>query len=139
MKFNRETLLKSIDDRIAQLKSGAEKAFVEETEEYERLKKEWLESDHPTYFLRAADELIKKARSGLIRREDLTPFEVGYRGEAREEVFRHDRPTYREPNVKNLVSLRDFLRSVTDEEVSSSGLRDVGFRNIAHLMQYGRP
>lgn len=136
MKFNRETLISTIETRISELVTEAEQAHAEAKVAYEKRKQEWLESEHPRYFGDEAEKLAAKARGGeVITSDTLSPFDHGWRDEAKEHLFTGEEPSYREPNTEALSNLRDFLQSVTDEEVSSSGLRDVGFRDIARILR----
>ena len=129
MKFNRETLISTIETRISELVTEAEQAHAEAKVAYEKRKQEWLESEHPRYFGDEAEKLAAKARGGeVITSDTLSPFDHGWRDEAKEHLFTGEEPSY-------LSNLRDFLQSVTDEEVSSSGLRDVGFRDIARILR----
>lgn len=134
MKFNRMNLIKSIDENILIIRADARKKYDDAFTEYYDAEREWLASEHPAYFIEAAKELIRHADAEVVTHDTLAPLSNTYGSPAREHVFSRREPKYVEPDVDELQNLRNFLADVTDEEVSSSGLRDVGFRNLARIM-----
>lgn len=136
MKFNRIDLMNTIENRIAEAYSTANEKYHEAVKEYEYAKDQWLASDHSQYFVDEADKLKGKALREVITTDDLKPFGYSWSDHpARQYVFSASTPKYRKPDVDTLNQLLEFLRAVTDDEVSSSGLRDVGFRNIAQILR----
>lgn len=136
MKFNRIELINTLENRIAEAHATANKDYSEAVKEYEAAKERWLNSDHGQYFLNEADKLKEKAFQKVITTEDLEPFEYSWSSSyARHHVFSAKLPTPPKVNTDTLIHLLVFLKTVTDDEVSSSGLRDVGFRNIAQILR----
>lgn len=136
MKFNRTELMTTIENRIAEAHVTASEKYAEAVADYKTARELWLASDHGQYFVHEADKLKEKALRDVVTSDDLKPFSYSWSDHpAREHVFSARVPEYQAPNVNTLSQLLEFLRAVTDEEVSSSGLRDVGFRNVAQILR----
>lgn len=136
MKFNRIELINTLENRIAEAHATANKEYSEAVKKYMAEKEQWLNSDHGQYFLNEADKLKEKAFQKVITTEDLKPFDCSWSSyPARHHVFSAKLPTPQKVDTGTLSYLLKFLKTVTDDEVSSSGLRDVGFRNIAQILR----
>lgn len=136
MKFKRTTLINTINEQVVRAYADAQKVFEEDLRKYEEAETKWLCSEHREYFIDVGEALGKKARSAeVITREDLKPFQIDWSSNARNHVFNFTFPVLREPDVSALQNLASFLETIADDEVSSSGLRDVGFRNIAQILR----
>lgn len=138
MKFRTAALVKIVNDEIASRISAAEADLAGAEAEYEREKQEWLASEHPQALATAARSIVEKVRKGrLVTHDDLGAFGGGYRSanHAFSAIKPEQKTKGRQPNVAKLEALRDFLAAVSDDEVTSSGLRDVGFRNIGEIIR----
>lgn len=139
MKFKTQKLLDVVESEIARRTTEAEEKYAAAVSEYEQAKAEWLDSEHPDELAKAARRLLDKLRKGRTATpDDLRGFKYGRYGNSR--VFRSRKPvksdaTFQPSGTAPLENLRTFLLTVADEEVSSTGLRDVGFRNIAGILR----
>lgn len=138
MKFSKKALLKAVDTEIAARTKAAESAYQTAVQEYEQAKVEWLASEHPAALAATAKAVAEKIRKGrVVTADDLKAF--GRRSYKEDHAFSGVRPNpetrLRKPNVAKLEALRDFLATVTDDEITSTGLREVGFRNLADILR----
>lgn len=142
MRFNVRRLLATIDQEIANREERAETVFQQAVAEYEQAKADWLASDHPEALRDCARKIVDKVRKGrVVTPDDVEPI-VNNRYRSESHLFFNVEPkretNTRKPNVERLRDLQAFLLTVSDEEVSASGLRDVGFRDIAGILRASR-
>ncbi len=139
MKFSKQTLLKAVESEISRRVKAAEAAYRANLAEYAQSKADWLASEHPAALAEAAKAVVAKVRRGqVVEPNDVKAFD-GYAHRGHGHLFYGTKPERdtknRQPNVATLEALRDFLATVSDNEVTSSGLREVGFRNIAAILR----
>lgn len=141
MKFNTTTLRKSVEAEIKRRHAEANKTFKEAQAAHDKAKAEWLASDKPQVIAAAAKRVAEKARRGrVITPEDLRDLSVERWSNSPRNFFDYPEPerskvTGATARVETLEALRDFLAAVADDEVTSTGLREVGFRNIAQILR----
>lgn len=141
MKFNKATLLKRVEDEIVAIANQAKADYEKQVERYEEAQRQWLDSKKPVLLKEAAEALLKRLKSNqVIEYPDLDRFRTDRYGRNSEALhFQHDKP--KKPDacpskqVQDLEALRDFLKLVNDEEVTTNGLIDSGFRNIAAILR----
>lgn len=139
MRFNTQKLLAAVEAEIARREKAAEEAFSKAVEEYEAQKAEWLASDHPAALRDCARLVVEKVRKGrIVTPDDVEPI-ASDRYRAPRHLFYAVEPKRetekRKPNVSRLNDLREVLLAVEDDEITSSGLRDLGFRNIGDILR----
>lgn len=140
MKFKTADLLAAVEAEIKRRTTVAEHAFAKAQEDYAKGKAEWLASNHPTALSVAAKRIVEKVRKGrVVTITDLADFDTqSYRGPRHAFTWnepKRDSTKGATPQLDKLESLRDFLKAVSDDEVTSTGLREVGFRNIAEILR----
>lgn len=140
MKFDTAALIQICDTEIEARTRAAEEAFAAAEAEYEQSKAAWLASDHPAALASASRSVLEKVRKGrIVTVDDLKVFGSGRWDGGGNHAFTGIKPERktkgRQPSLGQIQALRDFLGTVTDAEVTSSGLRDVGFRNIAAIIR----
>ena len=140
MKFKTADLIKACEAEIARRNKAADKAFADAQIAYAKGKADWLTSEHPTALAAAAKKIVEKVRKGRIVTEaDLSEFDTSrYNGPRHAFTWQQPkRETTKgaSANLDKLEALRDFLAAVGDDEVTSTGLREVGFRNIAEILR----
>ena len=137
MKFNRTTLIASIDAEIVSRKERAEADFQKALAEYEKTKVKWLASEHPQALSDAAKAVVNKVRRGhVVTADDTRALASRYSDSHTFDGVEPSRATKcRQADTAQLQALREFLETVVDDEVTSSGLRDVGFRHIAQILR----
>ena len=134
MKFQTKALLSAIDREIARRDKATEKKNAEERERHAKARREWLDSGAPEQLREAFKRLGEKLRrGGVVTTDDVRPFAPRWSGEEKITLAPDAKPTVHTTNYGNLLNLREFLKTVSDPEVSSAGLRDVGFRDLAGL------
>lgn len=141
MKFNTATLKKSVETEIKRRHAEADKTFKDAQAAHAQRKAEWLASEHPQILATAAKRVAEKVRKGrVITPADLRDLDPDTWTRGERHAFAEEEPTRKSVSgatarVETLEALRDFLTSVADAEVTSTGLREVGFRNIAVILR----
>lgn len=140
MKFKTADLLAAVNAEIKRRTTAADKAFSDAQDAYAKGKAEWLASEHPAALATAAKRIAEKVRKGRVVTEtDLLDFDTrSYSGPRHAFTWlepRRETTKGATPYLDKLESLRDFLMAVGDDEITSTGLREVGFRNIAEILR----
>lgn len=137
MKISTKKLLATVEAAIKAEDAEAKRRTREAREKYDKAKADWLASDKPQQLGDHAKAIASKARrQQVITRKDLANLDAdGFNGRARDLVFDASEPTPVEPRYGSLVALRDVLKTVTDEEISSTTLREMGFMRLERLLR----
>ena len=139
MKFNRVALLEAIDRSIEKEQIALTDADNAAMVMYEEAKHDWLHSKKPEKLRIAAQRVVTLVDKGeLVVKSDLTPLQTS-RYDGGSHHFSMDKPKPIQqntcnPTIKKLEALRDFLQLATDEDVTTNGLNESGFRNIGALL-----
>lgn len=122
MKFNRQALIKAVDNALAADRSHWDERIARETQEYQERLTAWLQQ-HGQAWADAGLAVRRAIRAGRPVEVDMLP-QGRYRDVA---IFRGDAPldrVYQPP--QQLLTLRALLDTIVDEEISSTGLEAVG-------------
>jgi hypothetical protein len=134
MKFKTSELIARIDTLIVERENAAEEKHVQAVADVEAARTTWLQDHGPAYleFANRIKEKIRKDRPILL--EDI-PQAV----RARYNEYAYFRPSSppkkREAEYGELLTLKATLAAITDEHVTTTGLREIGFKNIADLFR----
>lgn len=132
MKFNRMELIQRAEAEIQKRKDEAVEIDAKAAEQAISDRQEWLDTKGPAYVL-FANRVKDKIRKGRpITQEDI-PEEIRGRYEritVWSDPAKHG-PT--QPRVYSLERLVSILQAITDDEVTSSGLAAVGYRDLHQL------
>lgn len=131
MKFKTAELIKRIDDLIILREQNAETKHAEAVQQHAAKRSEWLEEYGPAYveFANRIKEKIRKDRPIL---ESDIPERI--RNRYGYPHFREGKaPEKQAARIGELRTLKAALEAVTDEYVTTTGLREVGFKNIPSL------
>lgn len=133
MKFNRTALIARIDSEI--------KRRTDDAAREDKRKAEQAIKDREVWVLKHADKAKKAAQSitaRLKKGEPVTWIDLGLTngGGYRDwPAGESDGSSPTDPRTGQLTSLRRFLELVGDDEVTSSGLRDAGYRDLASILR----
>lgn len=134
MKFKTTELIARIDVLIAERVQAAEDKHLKAVADIESARSAWLEEHGPDYveFANRIKEKIRKNRPILL--DDIP---TGARGRYNEfATYRAgSNPTKREADCSDLLTLKATLGAIADEYVTTTGLREIGFKNIADLFR----
>jgi len=136
MKFKTSDLIARIDDLIAERFKLADEKHVEDVAAHQSFRAQWLE-DHGPAYVEFANRIKEKIRKGRPITQDDLP--AGVIGRYREfETFKSaNPPTKKVPQTGDLTVLKAALSAVSDEYVTTTGLREVGFKDISRLFGGG--
>jgi len=133
MKFDRSDLIARAEAEIQRRKDAAAEANQQAIKDSADQRQEWLDTKGPEYVI-FANRIKDKIRKGRPIVKDDIP--QGIRSRYSEiELFSDPRRT---PAVADTVTLERFvsvLSAVTDGEVTSAGLIQLGFRDLTRLFR----
>ena len=131
MKIDRKKLIAELEAAVRRLEAAADAKLVKQQEEYDRAAEAWTKTS--AHHAEAAAATIK---SKLRKGQPVTCRDLGtQRFNHPHWAFDGERPAKRtEPDTGHHRALITFLQTVTDDEVTSSALRDAGFRDFRHLV-----
>jgi hypothetical protein len=134
MKFNTKDLIARIDVLIQARIDDAEAKTQESAAKTEASREKWLRDYGPGFvvFANRIKEKIRKDRP--ITPDDLPP-EIMDRYASRVQYFSPERPRKYDAQLDDLKTLRVTLEAVTDETITTTGLREIGFKNISDLFR----
>lgn len=133
MKFDRTDLIARAEAEIQRRKDAAAEADAQAANDAASRREEWLDTKGPGYVL-FANRIKDKIRKGRPIVQDDIPQEIRARYD-RIDVFSDPRRT---PTVADTGTLERFisvLSAVTDDEVTSAGLIQLGFRDLTRLFR----
>jgi len=136
MKFKTIELIARIDDLIAERIKRADDKHAEDVAAHESFRAQWLD-DHGPAYVEFANRIKEKIRKGRpIVQGDLPQGVIGrYREFA---TFQSSNPPkHQAAQIGDLTTLKAALSAVSDDYVTTTGLREVGFRDIAMLFAGG--
>lgn len=131
MKFKTKDIIARIDQTIAARIKDAERKTKEAEVGLLKNREEWLQNaEHWTTFANRVKDKIRKGRP--ILHSDI-PKEIrgGFRNELK--TFHQAKPQKYEANISELEAMKATLEAVTDEEITTTGLKEIGFKNIRNL------
>lgn len=133
MKFNRDELLTRIDETIERGKANAQRAQEEHDAKAARHRTAWLLERGPIVADAAAKVLSMLEQGDAPTRDDVHRLA---RDRYSEGILLYvplsdDRPRDFDPNP--LLTLRAALAASPDVEVTTAGLKEIGFRDIQRL------
>lgn len=134
MKFNTKDLINRIDVLIQARVDDAESKTKEAAAAGEKQREQWIEeyADGFAVFANRIKEKIRKDRP--ITASDIPP-EIMDRYASRIQYFSPERPRKYDAQLDDLKTLRMTLEAVTDESITTTGLREIGFKNISDLFR----
>lgn len=133
MKFNRTDLIDRAEAEIQRRKDAAAEADAQAAKDAVTQRQEWLDTKGPGYVL-FANRIKDKIRKGRPIVQDDIPQEIRTRYD-RIDVFSDPRRTTTTPEVAHLERFISVLSAVTDDEVTSTGLVQLGYRDLTKLFR----
>jgi hypothetical protein len=134
MKFNTQELINRIDVLIQARIDDADAKTQESAAAVEASREKWLK-DYGPGFVVLADRIKEKIRKDRpIVADDLPPTIMDRYG-SRIQYFSPERPRKYDAQLDDLKTLRATLEAVTDETITTTGLREIGFKNISDLFR----
>lgn len=133
MKFNVKNLIATVEQKIKDAEEFAVKANAEEQAKVAKHRQEWLDTNKANY-LAFADKLKEKLRKDRpILASDIPEGlnENRYRMEL--PIYREYQPTKHHPMTGELNAILKVLNSITDEEITPTALKSLGFSNLRDL------
>lgn len=131
MKFNVQNLIATVEQKIAEAKARDEAHNKAEQEKVGQHRAEWLE-EYGDEYVAFANKIKEKIRKGRPILQSDVPEKLGG-WNRRFNVFDVYRPKTREPGSPELESLLKALRAITDEEITPTALKSLGFNNLRAL------
>ena len=139
MKFRTQRLIEVVKAEIAKREADHEATLQLVQKEYDEARAKWLDSEKPDIVREAARAIVRKVGRGQVitlkDTEVLTDRGQSY-------IFLRSEPEndYRvirrgKPNVEALQGFLAILESIEDETVTSTALRELGYRNIAPILR----
>lgn len=125
MKFVTLELVKRVDALIAQRTAEAEAENAHVDAMMAQGREEWLEK-YRDNALAYADHIVNMIEQG----EPLTTNDPAWKNLS---LYNGGRKVPKEPKIESLVTLKNLLTTVHDELVSSTALREMGFRDLNTL------
>lgn len=133
MRFKTSELIKNVENKIEATKLLIEKQNKAETAKVAEHRAKYLK-DHSDAWIAFANKIREKTRKERPILDSDIPHELNrsrFRGEL--DTFRPYEPRIKEVDVSGLESLLAALKSITDEEVSPTGLKNLGFKDLSRL------
>lgn len=137
MKFNKSALLAATEKAIEAELDRIDAIQAQDVVTYEKAKADWLKSKKPKELKAAATLILGRIERGeVVTPHDGKAFEKwspsNYFHESEPDPERAKKLC--NPRIRKLEALRDFLTMVTDDEVSTNGLNESGFRNVGSVL-----
>ncbi|KUM29341.1 hypothetical protein AQ436_06525 [Arthrobacter sp. EpRS66] len=133
MKFNVKNLISTVEQKIKEAEAWAHTANADELAKVEQHRQEWLDTYKASYSSFADKIKEKLLNNQPILRSDI-PEGLEERG------YRVNLPTYSEyqpkshlPMTGDLPAILKVLKSITDEEITPTALKSLGFQNLRDL------
>lgn len=132
MKFNVNNLIATVEQKIQEAKIRDEEFNKDQRAKVDQHRTEWLEEygDEYVAFANKIKEKIRKNRP--ILQSDIPHKLTGGYG-SRMETYTKFRAQTREAGSPDLESLLKALRAITDEEITPTALKSLGFNNLRAL------
>lgn len=131
MKFNVQNLIATVEQKIEESKILDEKFNKAEQAKVAQHRADWLE-EYGDEYVAFANKIKEKIRKGRpILGSDVPEKIAGWN--RRFKTFEAYRPRTREVGSPELDSLLKALRSITDEEITPTALKSLGFKNLRDL------
>lgn len=134
MKFKTADLIARIDILITERVEAAKTADAKALKDHEQNRSGWLEA-HGDAYVKFANTVKEKIRKGRpILASDIPD---GVKNRYREfALFSATQPPKPVPaRLDDLETLKSALSAVADEYVTTTGLREIGFKDIARLFR----
>lgn len=133
MKLNVKTLIAQIEQKIKDAEARNEVQNAEEEAKVAKHRQEWLDTNKANY-LAFADKIKEKLRKDRpILRSD-TPeglIDTRYRFEI--PVYSEYKPNKYFAQVGDLRAILQVLNTITDEEITPTALKSLGFNNLRNI------
>lgn len=134
MKFNTQELIKRIDVLIQVRIDEAEAQTKDAAAAVEASREKWL-NDYGPGFVVFANRIKDKIRKNRpVTSADFPP-EIMDKWGSRIQYFSPETVRKYAANLDDLKTLRVTLEAVTDESITTTGLREIGFKNISDLFR----
>jgi hypothetical protein len=134
MKFNTKELINRIDVLIQARIDEAEAKTQKSAADVEVSREKWLKEYGPGFALLANRIKDKIRKDRPITASDIPP-EIMDKWGNRIQYFSPEKPRKYEASLEDLKTLRGTLEAVTDETITTTGLREIGFKNISTLFR----
>ena len=132
MKFSRTEMITRAQAEIERRKAAHAVAVAEAESRCDQARADWAR-DHLPAYNEFANTIKRKARKGQPIVKDDIPRTITNRYGDSLNVFNQPRPDQAKPNVEGLERLISLLNAVTDDEITSTGLVSLGYRDLSRL------
>lgn len=132
MKFNVQNLIATVEQKIAEAKTHDEEHNKKELSKVNQLRENWLE-EYGDEYVALANKIKEKIRKNrpILPSDIPEKLQRGYRGPL--ETYSKYSPRTRPVGSPELESLLKALRSISDDEISPTALKSLGFTNLREL------
>ena len=131
MKFKTADLIARIDESVKRITDETTLANTKDKASLEKARQKWLKETMP-YFVVFADKIKARKRQGMPVIKDDCPEQIRS-GYSALDYWSPRTLTANEPRINGLKALRATLIASTDDTVTTTGLRELGFRDINSL------
>ena len=133
MKFNVKNLIATVEQKIKDAEEQAVKANAEEQAKVAKHRQEWLDTNKANY-IAFADKLKEKLRKDRpILAGDVPEGLSDNRYRFELPIYREYKPVKHQPMTGELNAILKVLTSITDEEITPTALKSLGFGNLRDL------
>lgn len=136
MNFDREELITRVDGIIATRIRENDRRNKKGAEEAAQKLNDWMKKIMPEY-QKFAEVIIACASKKVPVTQEDCPKSLRDRYGNGMKFWQEEKFTPQEPNVKELMALRSALSASPDKIISTSGLRELGFRDLNKLFMEG--
>lgn len=133
MKFSKEALIQKIDSILETDSEARARWEAEQKRKAEQDRKEWLATKLPHWKEFAEEILDKVALKELITVDDV-PEGLKDRYAVLRWYYPEDAGRWRGVNRDGLVNLKAIIEASVDETISTTSLREMGFRDLGKLL-----
>lgn len=133
MKFETTALIKAIDQRIKDIDRANAAARAEAEKKTTAAATAWVEK-HGQDWRTLATTAQRRIKAGKPITKDDVPVALRGRYDSYPCIYADPRPSVRQINTDALRKVRAILVATTDETVTTTSLREIGFKDIAGVL-----
>ena len=133
MKLKVKTLIASIEQKIKDAEAKNEAQNLEEEAKVAKHRQEWLDTNKANY-LAFAEKIKEKLRKDRpILRSDIPEGLIDTRYRCEIPVYTEYKPNKGFAQVGDLRGILQVLNTITDEEITPTALKSLGFNNLRNI------
>lgn len=137
MKFRTDHLISRIETIMAERMRRTQELKEQDAREAQEARDTWLREMQP-HWTEFGVALQERLRSGEPVTYDIVPEALQKSSYNRNELHFHvpAKPVERKADIEDLRALKRMLIAVQDDHITTSGLAEIGFRDVASLFRY---